>query len=43
MFKLKKHGLVIETVDEKHGGPFAGLHARYVLKTPVAVIERVAA
>jgi hypothetical protein len=43
VFKLKKRGLVIETLDEKHGGPFAGLHARYVLKSPVAVIERVAA
>lgn len=43
VFKLKKRGLVIETVDEKHGGPFAGLHARYVLKSPVTVIEREAA
>jgi hypothetical protein len=41
--KLRKDGLDIETVDEKHGGPFAGLHARYVLKSPVTVIERVAA
>lgn len=43
VFKLKKKGLVIETKDEKHGGPFAGLHARYVLRSPVAVIERDAA
>jgi hypothetical protein len=35
--------LVIETVDEKQGGPFAGLHACYVLQSPVALIERVAA
>lgn len=39
VFKLKKLGMVIETVDEKHGGPFAGLHARYVLRSAVTVIE----
>lgn len=41
VFKLRKDGLVIETVEEKHGGPFAGLHARYVLKSPVTEVERV--
>jgi hypothetical protein len=43
VFKLRRDGFVIETVPERHGGPFAGEHARYVLKSDVAVIERVAA
>jgi hypothetical protein len=38
VFKLRKRGLSIETIDEKHGGPFSGLHARYVLHSPVSVI-----
>lgn len=33
-----KDGVV--THDEKHGGPYAGSHARYVLSVPVTVIER---
>lgn len=40
IFKLKRHGLVIETVDERHGGAFAGSHARYVLRSAVTVVER---
>jgi hypothetical protein len=43
VFKLRRAGLAIETIDEKHGGPYAGLHARYVLKTPLTVIETVRA
>lgn len=35
----RKHGLIIETVDESHGGPFSGTHARYILKTPVRIID----
>lgn len=34
-----KYGLVIETVHEPHGGPFAGTHARYVLRSEVEIIE----
>ena len=37
-----REGLAIDTVEEKHAGPFAGWHGRYVLKSPVQVIERVA-
>ena len=33
VFKLKKRGIVIETVTEAHGGPFKGTHARYVLRS----------
>lgn len=33
----------IETIREKHGGPFEGTHARYVLKSGVTPVEEVAA
>jgi hypothetical protein len=39
VFKLRRVGLVIETIHESHGGPFAGTHARYVLHSPVVVSE----
>ena len=39
VFKLKKCGIIIETVTELHGGAYAGHHARYVLKSPVEIIE----
>lgn len=29
----------IETVDEPHGGPFPGTHARYVLRDDLTIIE----
>jgi hypothetical protein len=34
-----KVGLHIETITEPHGGPFAGHHARYVLKSRVTRAE----
>jgi hypothetical protein len=37
-YLLRRAGLNIETVHESHGGAYAGHHARYVLRTPVAVI-----
>lgn len=37
--KLRRAGLDIQTIDERHGGPFAGHHARYVLRTGVRVLE----
>lgn len=37
--KLRKAGFSIETVHETHGGPFAGKHARYVLRSNVTEIE----
>jgi hypothetical protein len=39
VFKLRKRGLVVETVDERHAGPFAGRHARYKLRSPVRVLK----
>jgi hypothetical protein len=39
VFKLRRQGLIIETITEMHGGVYSGHHARYVLRTPVSVIE----
>ena len=40
IFNLRKHyGLAIETKHEKHSGPFAGEHARYVLHSDVIIAE----
>ena len=35
VFKLRRHGLDIQTITEAHGGPFKGSHARYILRTTV--------
>ena len=41
VFSLKqKHGLSIETVYEPHRGRFPGTHARYVMRSPVEIINR---
>jgi hypothetical protein len=34
----RRHGLTIETREEKHGGQFSGWHGRYVLHTKASVI-----
>lgn len=34
---LRRAGLTIETRHERHGGPFAGTHARYILHDRVAI------
>ena len=40
VFKLKRvYGLAIQTVTEGHGGPYAGHHARYVLRSRVAFAD----
>jgi len=39
VFKLRGFGFLIETVNENHGGPFAGTHARYVLRSEVEIID----
>ncbi len=41
VFKLRGEGLDIETVDERHGGTYKGVHARYVWHTPVQVVRTV--
>jgi len=38
VLKLRKRGLQIETVTERHGGPFAGSHARYVLRSRIRIL-----
>jgi hypothetical protein len=40
VFVLRREGLVVETIEERHAGPYAGRHGRYVLRTAVVVIER---
>ena len=42
VFLLRRH-LNVETVPESHKGPFAGSHARYVLRTPLRVVDTVRA
>jgi hypothetical protein len=37
---LRKAGLTIETIDEKHSGPFKGVHGRYILKSDVQIMEQ---
>jgi hypothetical protein len=32
---LRRKGISIETITEKHGGPYAGTHARYVLRSSI--------
>ncbi|QRI63613.1 hypothetical protein JQ506_22910 [Shinella sp. PSBB067] len=39
IFKLRGFGFLIETVNENHGGPFAGTHARYVLRSEVEIVR----
>jgi hypothetical protein len=40
VWKLRQMGLAIETIDEAHDGPFAGSHARYVLRSPITILNR---
>lgn len=37
VFRLRKDGFAVETITEKHGGPFSGTHARYVLRDRVTL------
>jgi hypothetical protein len=38
VYDLRKLGIVIETIRERHGGPFSGEHARYVLRSRVVIL-----
>ena len=38
VWKLRRAGIAIETIDEAHGGIFASYHARYVLRSRVQVV-----
>lgn len=35
VFKLRRRGIDIATITEAHDGPYAGHHARYVLRSRV--------
>jgi hypothetical protein len=37
--KLRRRGFVIETVNESHRGAYPGRHGRYVLRSPVTVVD----
>lgn len=39
VFNLRCMGLAIETIYESHNGPFPGLHARYVLRSRISIVE----
>lgn len=39
VFKLRRAGISVETITETHGGPYAGHHARYVLRSKVSLRE----
>ena len=43
VFSLRALGVPVETVHEQHNGPFAGTHARYVLRATVTRQGQVAA
>jgi hypothetical protein len=38
VFVLRRSGVGVVTIDEKHGGPYAGEHARYRLSVPVELV-----
>lgn len=37
--RLRRDGVVIDSLDEMHSGPFAGRHVRYRLACPVEILE----
>ncbi|WP_439625947.1 winged helix domain-containing protein [Shinella sp.] len=39
VFKLRRFGFVIETIDEAHAGAYPGHHARYVLRSDVICLD----
>jgi hypothetical protein len=41
--KLRRLGIIVETIHENHGGAFPGRHARYVLRSTVTVVETASA
>jgi ribosomal protein S12 methylthiotransferase accessory factor YcaO len=43
VWKLRQAGVDIETIDEPPDGPFAGMHARYVLKSPLTFVSNLGA
>lgn len=40
VMKLKKLGLSIDMVREKHSGPVPGWHGRYILRSQVSILDK---
>ena len=40
VLKLRQAGIEVETIHEQHGGPYRGHHARYVLRSPIEIVEK---
>lgn len=40
IFELRRMGVQIETIHERHAGPFPGNHARYRLESTVTRLNR---
>ena len=41
VFKLRRGGIPVQTVDERHVGPYSGVHGRYLLDADVTVLAEV--
>ncbi len=41
IYELRKLGVDIDTMQELHGGPFAGRHARYFLRSRVTILKKI--
>jgi hypothetical protein len=41
--RLRRDGVAIETVEEKHSGPYSGTLGRYRLTVPVVIVSEVRA
>lgn len=39
VYKLRRMGVEVETLTERHGPPFEGNHARYVLRSRVEPLQ----
>ena len=40
VFRLRKRGLPVQTIEEPHGGVYRGHHARYRLDVPMQIITQ---
>ena len=40
LMKIRRAGIVVETIREPHKGAYSGSHGRFILRSPVTVIER---
>jgi hypothetical protein len=40
LHKIRRQGVVIDTIFEAHAGAYKGRHGRYVLRSTILVLER---